>query len=345
VRIGIVNDVMLALEAVRRVIADGSGHKVAWVAMDGEEAVARCAADTPDLVLMDLVMPRVDGVEATRRIMASNPCPVVVVTASVNDNSSRVFEAMGAGALDAVNTPVYDERGSAEGGRDLIQKIETIRRLIGAPAEPPGTAGTHRSSYPRNTCFEPLVVIGASAGGPSALARVLAYLPLDFPPLVVVQHVGAQFAKGLVSWLGNQTRLRIRLAQEGEQPLPGTVLLAGADQHLVLTRGERLSYEADPVACSYRPSIDVLFRSVEQNWDGDVIGVLLTGMGRDGAEGLRVLREAGHHTIAQDRQSSAVYGMPKAAIELQAAAEILALERIGPRLVELISVKARVRDD
>ncbi len=345
-RIGIVNDVMLAVEAVRRVIANSSSHKVAWIAMDGEEAVARCAADTPDLVLMDLIMPRVDGVEATRRIMANNPCPVVVVTASVMDNSSRVFEAMGAGALDAVNTPVLDDRGTAEGGQALIQKIETIRRLIGAPLESKTGTPPHRRGHLEHNHAPPLIAIGASAGGPSALARVLSHLPAHFPgPVVVIQHVDAQFATSLVNWLGYQTRLRIRLAEQGQQPVPGCALLAGGDEHLVLSPDVRLCYEADPTTCSYRPSIDVLFKSLEENWPGDVIGVLLTGMGRDGAEGLRCLREAEHHTIAQDRESSAVYGMPKAAFELQAATEILPLEQIGPRLLELTAARIRTRYD
>src|SRR5213595_2925163 len=135
-RIAIVNDMMMAVEAVRRVIATSSGHQLAWVALDGEEAVARSAEDTPDLILMDLIMPRVDGVEATRRIMRDNPCAIVLVTASVDDNSSKVFEAMGAGALDAVNTPVLEGVSSIDGAQPLLAKIETIRRLIGAPAVP-----------------------------------------------------------------------------------------------------------------------------------------------------------------------------------------------------------------
>src|SRR6476661_3225229 len=138
-RIAIVNDMMMAVEAVRRVIATSSGHQLAWVALDGEEAVARSATDTPDLILMDLIMPRLDGIEATRRIMQNNPCAIVVVTASVDDNSSKVFEAMGAGALDAVNTPVLEGVSSMEGAQPLLAKIETIRKLIGAPsvAKPP----------------------------------------------------------------------------------------------------------------------------------------------------------------------------------------------------------------
>jgi len=131
-RIAIVNDVVMAIEAVRRVIVNAGQDQLAWVALDGAEAVERCAADTPDLILMDLIMPKMDGVEATRRIMASNPCAIVVVTANVGENSSKVFEAMGLGALDAVNTPVLEAPEAADGANALLAKIETIRRLLGS---------------------------------------------------------------------------------------------------------------------------------------------------------------------------------------------------------------------
>src|SRR5882672_2296705 len=167
-RIAIVNDMIMAVEAVRRVLAGGARHELAWVALDGEEAVTRCAADTPDLILMDLIMPKMDGVEATRRIMAHSPCAIVVVTASVDDNSSKVFEAMGAGALDAVNTPVLEHPGESEGAGALLAKIETIRKLLGAPAEP-RTQARDAAVLPPGAPGECLVAIGASAGGPAAV--------------------------------------------------------------------------------------------------------------------------------------------------------------------------------
>jgi two-component system response regulator WspF len=343
VRIAIVNDVMMAVEAVRRVIAGSSGHQLAWIALDGEEAVERCAADTPDLILMDLIMPRLDGIEATRRIMTNSPCAIVVVTASVNDNSSRVFEAMGAGALDAVNTPVLESPGSADGAQALLAKIETIRKLIGAPAVGKTLTPMERTRISGAERPETLVAIGASAGGPAALAKVLSQLPASFPaPIVLVQHVDVQFAKGLADWLQYHTPLHVRIADEDDRPTAGTVLLAGTDQHLIVGPSGRLTYVNEPSDCSYRPSIDVFFKSIERLWEGPVVAVLLTGMGRDGAEGLRLLRNRGHHTIAQDRASSAVYGMPKAAAELEAASEILPIEKIGPRLVQLLSQKAKV---
>jgi two-component system response regulator WspF len=341
-RIAIVNDVMMAVEAVRRVVIGSSGHQLAWVALDGEDAVARCASDTPDLILMDLVMPKMNGVEATRRIMSSTPCAIVIVTANVDDNSSKVFEAMGAGALDAVNTPVLESPGATDGAAALLAKIETIRKLIGAAPPNRATALPPQPLENHELSLEPIVVIGASAGGPAAVAKVLSQLPADFAaPIVIVQHVDSQFSRGLADWLDYQTPLQVRLAQEGERPAAGAVLLAANDNHLVFANPTRLSYTRHPLESSYRPSVDVFFKSVASSWRGDVVGVILTGMGRDGAEGLRALHEKGHHTIAQDRASSAVYGMPKAAVELQAASEVLPLEEIGPRIATLIAQKTK----
>jgi chemotaxis response regulator CheB len=284
---------------------------------------------------MDLVMPNLDGVEATRRIMARTPCPIVVVTASVSESTSKVFEALGAGALDAVNTPAFEDRGAEEGVRALLGKIEMIHKLVGEPA--PRRNG-RKSFSVAGSKSQTLVLIGASAGGPAALARILGALPDDFPAAcVIVQHVDVQFVKGLAGWLNDQSAIEVRLAEEGDQPPPGCALLAGRDMHLVFASPTRLHYTMHPVDCSYRPSVNELFRSAAAEWEGEIIGVLLTGMGRDGAEGLLALNREGHYTIAQDRASSAVYGMPKAAAELKAATEILALESIAPRLAQLLS--------
>jgi two-component system response regulator WspF len=339
-RIAVVNDVMAAVEAMRRVILSTCEHEVAWVARDGAEALALCTGDSPDLILMDLIMPGLGGVEATRRIMARKPCAIVVVTANVTSQSAKVFEAMGAGALDAVNTPVLDHTGAGEGAKALLKKIETIRRLLGANTARSPSAPAQQAEQHSAHGHHHLIGIGASAGGPTALARVLANLPADFSaPVVIVQHLDPHFAPGLASWLGGQTQLQVRLAREGDRPQAGTALLAGQDKHLVFASPTRLIYMRHPADCSYRPSIDLFFKSADRFWPGDVVGVLLTGMGRDGAEGLRALHSNGHHTIAQDRSSSAVYGMPGAAAELCAATEILALDRIGPTLANIVASK------
>ena len=341
-RIAIVNDMIMAIEAMRRVLAQAPNDRLAWVARDGAEAVELCASDTPDLILMDLIMPVMDGVEATRRIMANSPCAIVVVTANVDTNSSRVFEALGAGALDAVNTPVLESTSNGPAGASLLAKIETIRKIIGpginkkSPLHPGPVLGAPPSSPPT------LIAIGASAGGPAALAKILGSLPENFPAaIVVVQHVDVQFVKGLANWLDSQTRLHVRLAAEGDTPQPATVLLAAREDHLIFTGPNALGYSALPLECSYRPSVDVFFKSVSHSWLGEIVGVLLTGMGRDGAEGLLALRRAHHLTIAQDHATSAVFGMPKAAVELHAAREILALDKIGPRLTNIVAQKLK----
>lgn len=333
-RIGIVNDLPIVTEALRRVLTLAPEHQLAWSARDGAEAVDLCARDRPDLLLMDLIMPRMDGVEATRRIMAEAPCAILIVTAGVETNAARVFAAMGHGALDAVDTPFLSSESLLSGAEPLLAKIAAIGRLIG------DTAGSrhNRGSNPSHPSRHSLVAIGASAGGPAALAAILAGLPENLPAtVVIVQHVDARFAPGMADWLGQHSALPVRLAAEGGRLVAGQVLIAGKDDHLVLKSKGQLGYVSQPSDCPYRPSIDVFFRSIGHFWTGQTIGVLLTGMGRDGAQGLKSLRLDGHHTIAQDQATSAVYGMPKAAAALSAAVDILPLDRIAPKLVELLA--------
>lgn len=332
-RIGIVNDMQMAVETLRRAIALEPGLEVAWVASNGLEAVEQCARDRPDVVLMDLMMPVMDGVEATRRIMAETPCAIVVVTSDVARHTPRVFDAMGHGALDAVDTPVVGGADMRSAAAPLLRKIRNIGWLIGRygsrPALSPVTKPAPHAGERR------LLVIGASAGGPATLAQLLRDLPLDFPAgIVLVQHVDASFAAGMADWLNDQVSLPVRLVREGERPLPGQILLAGTDDHLQLLADGTLRYTDSPTESLYRPSIDVFFHSVAQHWRGLAVGVLLTGMGQDGARGLKALRERGCLTIAQDQATSAVYGMPKAAAAMQAAVEIRPLEQIASRVIQ-----------
>jgi two-component system, chemotaxis family, response regulator WspF len=327
-RIAIVNDMPLAVQSLRAALALCPRHQLAWVAVDGLEAVTRCAHDTPDLVLMDLLMPGLDGVEATRRIMAATPCAILVVTGDVGARAGMVFEAMGAGALDAVDTPILaGPRRSAAVSDPLLRKIDRIELLLRERAP----AGNGRPSAAQSA--RQLVAVGASAGGPAAMARLLGALPPTFDAaIVVVQHVDRQFAPGMAQWLAAGSPIPVRVVEEGQPPQAGTVQLAATNDHLVLDAGGRLVYQRAPADVAYRPSVDVFFRSVCRHWHGSAVGVLLTGMGRDGAQGLKALREQGHHTIAQDSDSCAVYGMPKAARELDAASEVLPPDAIAASL-------------
>jgi two-component system response regulator WspF len=329
-RIGIANDSPTASEALRRALAAGGEHQVAWVARTGADAVRLCRDLPPDLVLMDLAMPVLDGVEATRRIMREAPCAILIVTAAPQDNVGQVFRALGAGALDVTATPVLLGRPGGEAA--LLAKIRTIGKLIagaplatGAPAPAPAAASVPPVAR--------LVAIGASTGGPVALARLLArWQPPADTAAVVVQHIDPAFAGQLARWLGEQARVPVRAIAGGEPVEGGIVHLAASDDHLRLTPERRLAYDAHPRDEVYRPSIDVFFHSVARYWSPNATGILLTGMGRDGAAGLLAMRQAGQATIAQDEASSAVYGMPRAAAELGAAEKILPLDNIATAL-------------
>jgi two-component system response regulator WspF len=218
----------------------------------------------------------------------------------------------------------------------LLRKILNISWLVGQN----DSSRVRSTPTPLRTMAQrqSLVAIGSSAGGPAALEVLLKGLPVDFPAaIVLVQHVDQVFAAGMAEWLSSACGLKVRLAQEGEPPQSGTVLLAGTNHHIRLLKNGTLAYTAEPVNEIYRPSIDVFFESVANYWNGDAVGVLLTGMGRDGAQGLKLMRQQGYLTIAQDQNSSAVYGMPKAAAAIDAAVEIRPLDRIAPRLLEIFA--------
>ncbi|WP_075795370.1 chemotaxis-specific protein-glutamate methyltransferase CheB [Massilia putida] len=326
-RIGIANDSPTASEALRRALAAGGEHQVAWVARTGADAVRLCRDLPPDLVLMDLAMPVLDGVEATRRIMREAPCAILVVTAAPQDNVGQVFRALGAGALDVTATPVVLGRTGGEAA--LLAKIRTIAKLIaGTPAAPAAAAAVPAPGG--GAAITRFVAIGASTGGPVALARLLArWRPPSDTAAVVVQHIDPAFATQLARWLGEQAGIPARPIADGDTVEGGIVQVAASDDHLRLTPGHRLVYDAHPRDEVYRPSIDVFFHSVARHWNRNATGILLTGMGRDGAAGLLAMRNAGQATIAQDEASSAVYGMPRAAAELGAAEKILPLDNIA----------------
>jgi chemotaxis response regulator CheB len=330
-RVAIVNDEPVAVESLRRALAAAPEHRLAWVARDGGEAVARCVTDCPDVLLMDLLMPVMDGVEATRRIMAAPPCAILIVTGDVTRNTSKVFAAMGAGALDVVATPTLAGDAVAS-TRALMSKIRLVGQ-VGVPTRAPRSVPSDASVPP----LAGLVAIGASAGGPPAVAQVLRDLPRDLnAAILVVQHVDSEFVESMADWFDSQASFTVSVARAGIAPQAGHVYVAAGDAHLVVRANQTLGSEREPANALYRPSADVLFDSVAANWRGTAVGIVLSGMGRDGAAGLGRLRAAGARTVAQDEASSAVYGMPRAAAEANAATDVLPLDRIAPFLTTLL---------
>ncbi|MES2128071.1 MAG: chemotaxis-specific protein-glutamate methyltransferase CheB [Pseudomonadota bacterium] len=330
-KIGIANDVAMAAEALRRVVASTAEHQVLWIARSGVEAVRLCLDDRPDLVLMDLNMPEMDGVEATRQIMQKSPCAILVVTGAPQDNVVQVFRALGAGALDVTATPIL--RGAPGGDSELLNKIKTIGKLVRASSQGQSSHGGNGHALPGERASHQasmLLAIGASTGGPLAIARVLAgWIPPPETAIVVVQHIDEAFAPTFCKWLGEQLPIPVKVIDDGDLLEPGCVQVAKTNDHLVLNARHRLHYEESPRDYAYRPSVDVFFHCVARHWSAGAVGLLLTGMGRDGADGLLALRRAGKATIAQDQASCAVYGMPRAAAELDAAEIILPLNDIG----------------
>jgi two-component system chemotaxis response regulator CheB len=341
-RVLLVDDSPIFTEALSLTLAD-SQVEIVGIARHGEEAVAMNNELAPDLVLMDVMMPVMDGLAAIERIMASRPTPILVMTGDPRGRSGELsLEALARGALDLVPKPSGFPL-SAAARRELLQKIELLasvsvvrhirghrhrwRRSQGPPDEP------RRQSHLR------VVATVGSTGGPSALARILGALPFDFPAaVVVVQHMSAAFADAFCRWLDHASALEVRTAQQGDALAPGVVLIAPPDKHIMVTSKGSVRLDEEPRSQAHVPSGDVLLRSLAATQARRATGVVLTGMGHDGAEGLLALRHAGGMTIAQDEASSVVDGMPRAARGLGAASKVLPLEEIASFLQRLHAV-------
>ncbi len=340
-RVGIVNDQPLAREVLRSVIISVPGYSVAWTANDGLEAVAKTKADKPDVVLMDLIMPNMDGVEATGRIMKESPCPVILVTSSTTANFSQVHRAMTLGGLDAVNTPTLGPGGKLLETEPLLAKLAKVAQKRLVPVIPKIATPNMTDSQavrildlPRSL---PVVAVGVSTGGPVALGTFLNGLPAKFPGAVLVSlHIDPSAVPNLVQSLQKKTSLRIFPVTAPTFPDVGGIYIACSDDHMIVTPSGRLVYTNDPKDYPYRPSVNALFSSLAANWKIPGVAVILTGMGDDGAKGMLALKQNGWHTIAQDESTSVVYGMPQAAMKTGAATQSLPVEHIAGAVISRI---------
>jgi two-component system chemotaxis response regulator CheB len=279
---------------------------------------------------MDLVMPDADGFSGIARIMADAPTPILVLTA--NREESVGFRALSLGALDILEKP--GARTDLEQFGRLLRSRLKLLAGVRVIRHPRGLRG-QRVEAPTRARRAELVAVGASLGGPRALASLLRALPADFPaPVAVVQHIADGFTEGLAGWLGSEARLAVREARDGDPIRPGTVVIAPTGSHLVVGDGVYRLSDAPPVE-TFKPSVTPLLLSVARHYGARACGVVLTGMGRDGATGLKAIRDAGGATLVQDEATSTVFGMPRAAIELGAAERVLPLDEIARVLVEL----------
>jgi two-component system chemotaxis response regulator CheB len=357
IRVLIVEDSAVVRRLLQHLIDRDPRLEVVAAVESAEEALHLLEWVAPDVISMDIRLPGMNGFEATQRIMAARPTPVVVVSASVEAEDLKIsMNALRAGALSVVEKPVglghtdYDAIAQRICNQlVLMSQVKVIRQRIGRGLNFGPRQGTSQISevskdFGSLRAIRPFRVLGVvtSTGGPNALAQLLGALPGDFPlPILLIQHITSCFLDGFVSWLASVCPLPVRLAREGEIATAGTVYLPPADHHLQID-GRRLRLDQGEPVCLQRPSGTVLFRSLARAAGTHALGVLLTGMGEDGAEGLQELRRAGGYTIAEDESTAVVYGMPAAAVRLGAVCESLPLPDIAPRVLELVAAAGGV---
>ncbi len=332
VRVLVADDSEMFREALTCIIASDPGFEVVATARDGNDAAAHAQALRPDVITMDLEMPDADGFSGIARVMAETPTPILVLTAKREETVG--FRALSLGALDILEKP--GPRADLERYGQLLRSRLRLLAGVRVIRHPRGIRSGAVQARARAGPRRELVVVGASLGGPRALAALLHALPSDFPaPIAVVQHIADGFTEGLATWLAQESRLSITTAADRDPLRPGRVLIAPSGKHLVVEEG-RVRLSDAPAVDAFKPSVTPLFSSAARVYGARACGVILTGMGRDGAGGLRELRDAGGLTLAQDEPTSAVFGMARAAIELGAVDRVLALDEIPRVLLEQV---------
>lgn len=360
IRVVVVDDSALVRRLIATMLEQDPAIQVVGEAADGHAAIARVRELRPDVVTMDVRMPVMDGLATTEHLMAYCPTPILVISASLSGPELDVsFRMLGAGALEVMEKPSgADAAGFERAARDLIRRVKVLSRVkvvthlrgrrkqaesgkrwnVGAFEqlnESPLPAPTRQRSNAPGAF--PVIVIGASTGGPRVVREVLTGLPRDLgAALVVVQHIAEGFSAGMAEWLAATSPLPVALASERRPIRPGEVLLAPDTCDLLITAAGRVHLSASPLLIQ-RPSVDIAMQAAADVFGRRAIGVLLTGMGRDGARGMHAIRRAGGHTIAQDEASCAIFGMPRAAIQIGAAAEALPPPQIAARLAALVA--------
>jgi len=343
IKVLVVEDLPVVQEFLVHILNSDPDLRVIGTAKDGEEALEAVKSKKPDVITMDIHMPKMDGFEASQKIMESYPTPIVIVSGSSSAAEvANTFHALEAGALSVIPRPKGIGHPEYETtARELIQTVKLMSEVKVVRRWPRSIKQRQASLAPKATTGTPaqeirIVAIGASTGGPPALQTILSQLPIGFAvPIVIVQHMASGFIEGFAEWLAQSSGLPIHVAPHGEHLQPGHVYVAPDGFQMGVAVCERVMLTKSEAENGLRPAVGYLFRSVADVYGRNAIGVLLTGMGKDGAEGLKLMREKGAVTVAQDKQTSVVYGMPKEALELDAAAYVLPPDRIADLLTSL----------
>jgi two-component system chemotaxis response regulator CheB len=339
IRVLLVDDSAVAITILKRMLSRSAGIEVVGTAGNGMEALNLIPRVKPDVICTDLHMPVMDGLEFTKQVMARHPLPILLVSVSGRESSLHAMNVIEAGAVD-----VFLKPGANDQERHAAELIMKIRILAGVHVfrtirsdSAPGIGGPEIAAATQISLAKfpvRIIVIGASTGGPQALQTILTSLPFDFPlPVICIQHISDGFLQGLIDWLSSQCGMKVEMAQAGMAPRPGTIYFPQEDTHLKFDGTGRVVLSREPPYDGHRPSVTVTMKAIAEYYGNSACGVLLTGMGKDGAEGLLAIKKAGGMTIAQDEGSSIVFGMPKQAIELNAAGYVVPLNKIGPMIL------------
>jgi two-component system, chemotaxis family, protein-glutamate methylesterase/glutaminase len=350
VKIVLVEDSPVAMELLQRLFNSTPEVDVVGTAKNGQEAIAMIPKLNPDVICTDLHMAPVDGLELTRHVMANFPRPILVISNSVKqDDTKNIFGLLQAGAVDIFPKPMSNNYADFESIKQrLVTKIKMLSTvkviakampIAGVPSLGVNLTSSSFSAAPMggSSAFK-AIAIGASTGGPQAIHKIITNLPGNFStPIICAQHISDGFLAGLISWLKEDSRLQIKIAQAGEMPMPGTVYFAPEQTNLELDPQGKFIYTNFPSTTGTCPSIDALFKSVARIYGKAGASILLTGIGNDGVEGMKGIMAAGGTTIAQDEQTCVVFGMSKAAIAAGAAQHVLGIDKIAPFLVTKIT--------
>jgi len=342
IKVLVVEDSLTAQKILVKILSADSEIEVVAVASSGEEALEKLQHISPDLITMDIHMPGMDGLEVTRKIMETKPVPIVVVSAScLVEDIERAFQLIEAGALTAIAKPIAIGSGDFEA--TALRLVQTVKDMAAVkvikrwPKKEKEKKQDRASEIADNPIPEikpyNVIAIGASTGGPQAIETILKNLPSDYPAsILMVQHIAPGFLGGMVEWLNNILALHVKVAHDGELLKPGTVYLSPEGKHMGLDKESRIALSSAEPLGGHRPAVAFLFQTLAQNYS-DCLAILLTGMGKDGAAELLELKRRGATTIAQDKESSVIHGMPGAAIALGAHCHILNLESIASLLL------------
>ena len=350
IKVLVVEDSPVVQEFLVYVLSSDPEIKIVGTANNGEEAIEAVKNSKPDVITMDIHMPKVDGFDATRNIMETCPTPIVIVSGSSStEEVATTFRALEAGALAVVRRPAgkgHPEHAAT--ARELVQTLKTmsevkvVRRWPKTKGRPAVLQVPSDVRELNSRAAVGVVAIGASTGGPVVLRTILSALPRDFPiPTLIVQHMASGFIQGFAEWLAQSSRYSVHVADDGECILPAHAYVAPDGFHLGVKVGGRIMLDRGEVENGSRPAISYLFRSVAGVFGQNAVAVLLTGMGKDGATGLKLLKEKGALTVAQDEESSAIHGMPGEAIRLDAATLVLPPDKISELLVNLSNQRAK----